>query len=283
MKPAAHLKKRARFRQRRPGSAPGARRRGHGDHTVARAPPGGIGERYNRRARTSTCLSCFDRPDRDARATLPEHVPTHPRPRLCGRDAGERAGGRAAPGRGNDTGCGRRRHRGIAAGEPPAGLGSHAPGSPRRSRGAARCGVAGAAPSAFLSGIALDIGSWLAQTSYIRGRLIEAQEVADECAALAARDRRAFPSSHARADVGADRHHLRRRPPRHARRPSSAVRGRTGSSSSHPAPSNDRALELRRQRSRERRQCATADRRRPEGFSRRTMHPMRHRVRQSSN
>ena len=40
---------------------------------------------------------------------------------------------------------------------------------------------------AFLSGIALDIGSWLAQTSYMRGRLIEAQEVADECEALAAR------------------------------------------------------------------------------------------------
>jgi DNA-binding CsgD family transcriptional regulator len=40
---------------------------------------------------------------------------------------------------------------------------------------------------AFVSGIALDIGSWLAQTSYLRGRLIEAQEVADECAALAAR------------------------------------------------------------------------------------------------
>src|SRR5436309_8393167 len=40
---------------------------------------------------------------------------------------------------------------------------------------------------AFPSGIALDIGSWLAQTSYMRGRLIEAQEVADECAALAER------------------------------------------------------------------------------------------------
>lgn len=40
---------------------------------------------------------------------------------------------------------------------------------------------------ASLSGIALDIGSWLAQTSYLRGRLTEAQEVAEECAALAAR------------------------------------------------------------------------------------------------
>ena len=40
---------------------------------------------------------------------------------------------------------------------------------------------------AFLSGIALDIGSWLAQTRYMRGRLIEAQEVADECEALAER------------------------------------------------------------------------------------------------
>jgi DNA-binding CsgD family transcriptional regulator len=40
---------------------------------------------------------------------------------------------------------------------------------------------------AFLSGIALDIGSWLVQTSYMRGRLIEAQEVADECEALAER------------------------------------------------------------------------------------------------
>ena len=136
---------------------------------------------------------------------------------------------------------------------------------------------------AFLSGIALDIGSWLAQTSYMRGRLIEAQEVADECAALADADRRAFPSSHARADVGADRHHLRRRPPRRARRPSGDVRGRTGSSPSHPAQSSDRALELAAQRSRERRRGARADRRRPEGFSRRTMHPMRHRVRQSGN
>jgi DNA-binding CsgD family transcriptional regulator len=40
---------------------------------------------------------------------------------------------------------------------------------------------------AFLSGIALDIGSWLAQTRYLRGRLLEAQEVADECEALAER------------------------------------------------------------------------------------------------
>src|SRR6058998_2255592 len=40
---------------------------------------------------------------------------------------------------------------------------------------------------AFLSGIALDIGTWLIQTRYMRGRLIEAQEVAEECEALAAR------------------------------------------------------------------------------------------------
>ncbi|MCA1832232.1 MAG: LuxR C-terminal-related transcriptional regulator, partial [Actinobacteria bacterium] len=40
---------------------------------------------------------------------------------------------------------------------------------------------------AFLSGVALDIGSWLVQTSYMRGRLIEAEEVADECEALAER------------------------------------------------------------------------------------------------
>jgi len=40
---------------------------------------------------------------------------------------------------------------------------------------------------AFLPGIALDIGSWLIQTSYMRGRLIEAQEVGDECEALAER------------------------------------------------------------------------------------------------
>src|SRR5712691_4601057 len=40
---------------------------------------------------------------------------------------------------------------------------------------------------AFLSGIALDIGTWLIQTHYMRGRLIEAQEVADECEALAER------------------------------------------------------------------------------------------------
>jgi DNA-binding CsgD family transcriptional regulator len=40
---------------------------------------------------------------------------------------------------------------------------------------------------AFVSGIALDIGTWLIQTSYWRGRLIEAQEVAAECEALADR------------------------------------------------------------------------------------------------
>ena len=40
---------------------------------------------------------------------------------------------------------------------------------------------------AFVSGIALDIGTWLIQTSYWRGRLIEAQEVAAECEALAER------------------------------------------------------------------------------------------------
>src|SRR5439155_7351196 len=39
----------------------------------------------------------------------------------------------------------------------------------------------------FLAGIALDIGTWLVQTSCARGRLIEAQEVADECEALAER------------------------------------------------------------------------------------------------
>jgi DNA-binding CsgD family transcriptional regulator len=39
----------------------------------------------------------------------------------------------------------------------------------------------------FLSGIALDIGSWLTQTRYMRGRLIEAQEVGDECEALSER------------------------------------------------------------------------------------------------
>jgi DNA-binding CsgD family transcriptional regulator len=40
---------------------------------------------------------------------------------------------------------------------------------------------------AFLSGIALDIGAWLIQTRYLRGRLMEAQEVANECEALAER------------------------------------------------------------------------------------------------
>lgn len=40
---------------------------------------------------------------------------------------------------------------------------------------------------ASLPGIALDIGAWLAQTRYVAGRLIEAQEVADECEALAER------------------------------------------------------------------------------------------------
>lgn len=38
-----------------------------------------------------------------------------------------------------------------------------------------------------LSGIALDIGSWLTQTRYLRGRLVEAEEVAEECEALAGR------------------------------------------------------------------------------------------------
>jgi len=40
---------------------------------------------------------------------------------------------------------------------------------------------------AFLPGIALDIGSWLTNTSYLRGRLVEVQEVAEECEALAER------------------------------------------------------------------------------------------------
>jgi len=40
---------------------------------------------------------------------------------------------------------------------------------------------------ASLPGIALDIGAWLAHTRYVAGRLIEAQEVADECEALAER------------------------------------------------------------------------------------------------
>jgi DNA-binding CsgD family transcriptional regulator len=40
---------------------------------------------------------------------------------------------------------------------------------------------------AFLPGMTLDIGSWLTNTSYLRGRLIETQEVAEECEALAER------------------------------------------------------------------------------------------------
>lgn len=40
---------------------------------------------------------------------------------------------------------------------------------------------------ASLSGIALDIGSWLTQTRYLRGRLTEAREVAEESEALAER------------------------------------------------------------------------------------------------
>ena len=40
---------------------------------------------------------------------------------------------------------------------------------------------------AFLPGIALDIGSWLIQTRYMRGRLAEAQDVGDECESLAER------------------------------------------------------------------------------------------------
>src|SRR6059036_1551481 len=42
---------------------------------------------------------------------------------------------------------------------------------------------------AFLPGMALDIGSWLTNTTYLRGRLIEAQDVAEECEALAERIR----------------------------------------------------------------------------------------------
>jgi DNA-binding CsgD family transcriptional regulator len=40
---------------------------------------------------------------------------------------------------------------------------------------------------AFLPGVALDIGSWLTNTSYLCGRLTEVQEVAEECEALAER------------------------------------------------------------------------------------------------
>jgi len=40
---------------------------------------------------------------------------------------------------------------------------------------------------AFLPALALDIGGWLIQARYARGRLIEAQEVADECEVLAER------------------------------------------------------------------------------------------------
>src|SRR6266700_2099443 len=116
------------------------------DDPVARAPPEGSGKRDERRSRTRSRPGHVDPPDGGARATLPERIPTHPCPRLRGRDAGERTGGHPAPGRGDDTGCSRRRHRGIPADKPQAWLGSHAPGSPRRGRGAARCGVAGGAP-----------------------------------------------------------------------------------------------------------------------------------------
>jgi DNA-binding CsgD family transcriptional regulator/tetratricopeptide (TPR) repeat protein len=40
---------------------------------------------------------------------------------------------------------------------------------------------------ASLPGVALDIGAWLAHTRYCAGRLLEAQEVAEECEALAER------------------------------------------------------------------------------------------------
>jgi DNA-binding CsgD family transcriptional regulator/tetratricopeptide (TPR) repeat protein len=40
---------------------------------------------------------------------------------------------------------------------------------------------------AVLPAITLDIGSWLTQTRYMRGRLIEAEEVGDECESLAVR------------------------------------------------------------------------------------------------
>ena len=40
----------------------------------------------------------------------------------------------------------------------------------------------------FLSDLALDVGSWLVWTRYLMGRLVEADEVASECAALSARN-----------------------------------------------------------------------------------------------
>jgi DNA-binding CsgD family transcriptional regulator len=39
----------------------------------------------------------------------------------------------------------------------------------------------------FLSDLALDVGSWLVWTRYLMGRLVEAEEVASECAALSSR------------------------------------------------------------------------------------------------
>jgi DNA-binding CsgD family transcriptional regulator len=39
----------------------------------------------------------------------------------------------------------------------------------------------------FLSDLALDVGSWLVWTRYLMGRLVDAEEVASECAALSAR------------------------------------------------------------------------------------------------
>ena len=153
---------------------------------MARAPPGGSGERDNRRSRTARALAASTGP---TEAPEPRFQSAYQRTLVLACVDAMQANEpevilplveemtRVAAGGGIEASLQASLRR---------GLGSHAPGSPRRSRGAARCGVAGGAPP-FLSGLALDIGAWLAQTSYMRGRLIEAQEVADECEALAER------------------------------------------------------------------------------------------------
>ena len=131
---------------------------------------------------------------------------------------------------------------------------------------------------AFLPGIALDIGSWLTQTRYMRGRLIEAQDVGDECEALA--ERIGEPSRSAMlarmwrliATISAGDH-------RAALADLQAL-CETERDPHHRIPLHQAIARWnsRLERSRERRRSARADRRRPHGCGGRAMHPMRPRV-----
>src|SRR5438067_1986859 len=135
----------------------------------------------------------------------------------------------------------------------------------------------------FLSGIALDIGSWLTQNEIHARPPHRGSGGGRRMRGARGTHRRAFSASHARADVAADRHDLRRRPPRRTRRPCGHVRERTGSTSSHPPPSGHLALALAARRSCERRRGARSNRRRSHGCRGGAMHQMRPRVHPSGH